>query len=193
MVFFVFVLLWSCASLMQQMAKVLLAKNYKLFMSTTMASLLLGIGLACAYIATNRQEDAYILIVLQFAFAAILIGWLFGLLLLFVNNSLRFFSDAFTGTHLWKGYLADEGPEWDKIRIRREMIALRLGVDDPCNCSKRRITCDYWSLCDGSPYSRINHSAIAPGYVVNLMKKNEIKKPTVTKPQKRKNATTISK
>jgi hypothetical protein len=189
MVFFVFVLLWSCISLLQQTAKVLLAKNYKLFMSTTKASLLMGIALACAYIATNKQDDAYILILLQFALAAILIGWLFGLLLLFVSNSLRFFSDAFTGAHLWRGYLADEGPEWDKIRIRREMIALRLGVDDPCNCSKRRITCDYWSLCDGSPYSRINHNGIAPGYVVSLMKKSEAGKSSLSHSKKSKKST----
>jgi hypothetical protein len=186
MVFFVFVLLWSCASLLQQMAKVLLAKNYKLFLSTTMASLLLGIALACAYIATNRQENAYMLILLEFALAAILIGWLFGLLLLFVNNSLRFFSDAFTGVHLWRGYLADEGPEWEKIRIRREMIALRLGVDDPCNCSKRRITCDYWSLCDGSPYSRINHNGLAHGHIVNVMKKGDAGKSSTTRSRKSK-------
>lgn len=168
------IFLWGYASFFRRLKQVIIAKNHKLFMSTTTVSVLFGVALAIAYIATNEQEDAsYLIVITQFVLVACLVGWLFGMLLQILQSVARYLSQTASMLILQRAYLPEDGPDWEMIRIRREMIDLRLRVDEPVFCTKRGISCNCWSFCGGDPDVSAEQSALAPEYLVSLANKKD--------------------
>ena len=165
------IVLWRCAGLFKRLGQTMIVKDQKMFLSTTVISVLVGAALAIAYMATNEQEDAYLLVLAQFVVVASLLGWLFGMLLLTLPAVSRYLSKTLQMLVSQRAYLPDNGPDWEMIRLRREMIAIRLGADEPLFCSKHGVTCNCWSFCGGDPEISIGQSELDPDYLVSLAHK----------------------
>jgi len=160
------IFLWGTARFCKRFRQEMITKNHKLFMSTTAVSVLSGIVLAIAYMATNEQKDISLLVIAQFVVVACLLGWLFSMLLLMLPSVARYLTQGMLV--LQRAYLPDQGPDWEMIRVRREMIAIRLGVDDPVFCSKRGISCNCWSFCGGDPDISTSQNTLEPDHLVRF-------------------------
>ena len=143
-------------------------KNNKLFMLTMLMSALSGVILSIAYITTNEQGDAYLLVMVEFVALACFAGWLIHMLLLVLPALARRLFHTLSALRPRYAPLAEEGPEWALVNMRREMLAVRLQVDEPRFCARRGIPCDCWSFCGGDADVSVDSAALAPGYLVGL-------------------------
>lgn len=114
--------------LQAMVSKTMAAKTYRQFFSTTTVAATSGVVLAIAYMATNQQEDVYLLVTAQFVAVTCAIGWIFNMFFLALPVLTRRFSHVITMLILPKSYLAEDGHEWEMIRIRRELIAKRISA-----------------------------------------------------------------
>ena len=147
----------------------MIAKNCKLFVATTTVAALSGVALAVAYMATNKQEYAsYLLVITQFVVVACLVGWLINLLLLALLPMARYLSQAVALLVSRKARSAEDGPDWELIRIRREMIAMRLSVDELRFCTRCGTPCNCWSFCGEVQEFSAEQNALTFGYPVSL-------------------------
>lgn len=149
----------------------MMAKSYKVLLSTTTVSALSGVVIAIVYMVLNHQREAYFFVLAEFVTVACVVGWLFGMGLLALPAIARSLWRISIKLSLPKTRLQEEGPEWDKVNTRREMIAIRLDVVEPLFSTDRRAS-------GGSRAFNGNnleaHNSLASGYLVSLANKKSI-------------------